>query len=252
MTKQMNKICLVLTSLLIIIVSIYIFTVENNNLLKGEKADIPTSPAAQSETIETAVSPAESATAELQEGATAPAPKADTPLSVKADPTPAEPSTPTEASSKPSAPTGNEETTIKTATPKAVPTTDFVTMEQQIVALVNDERAAIGLAELKVNDSLAGVAETKAEDLRDQNYFAHQSPTYGSPFDMMKQFSISFSTAGENLAKGQKTPEEVMNDWMESSGHKANILNSAYTEIGVGYVTNNDGTTYWVQQFIRP
>lgn len=124
--------------------------------------------------------------------------------------------------------------------------------EQQVVDLVNQERAAAGLPALKVNAKLAGVAEKKAEDLRDNNYFAHQSPTYGSPFDMMKQFGISYTSAGENIAKGQKTPADVMNGWMNSEGHRANILNSSYTEIGVGYVTDSKGTTYWVQHFIRP
>jgi len=105
---------------------------------------------------------------------------------------------------------------------------------------------------LKVNTKLSGVAEKKAEDMRDRNYFSHTSPTYGSPFDMMKQFGISYSSAGENIAKGQRTPADVMNGWMNSPGHKANILNSSYTEIGVGYVTDSNGTTYWVQHFIRP
>ncbi|MEL7658041.1 MAG: CAP domain-containing protein [Bacillota bacterium] len=124
--------------------------------------------------------------------------------------------------------------------------------EQQVVDLVNKERAAAGLPALKVNTALANVAEKKAEDLRDKNYFAHQSPTYGSPFDMMKQFGISYSAAGENIAKGQRTPAEVMNGWMNSPGHKANILNSNFTEIGVGYVTDSNGAGYWVQHFIRP
>jgi uncharacterized YkwD family protein len=124
--------------------------------------------------------------------------------------------------------------------------------EQQVVDLVNKERAAAGLSALKMNTKLAGVAEKKAEDLRDNNYFDHQSPTYGSPFDMMKQFGITYSAAGENIAKGQKTPSDVMNGWMNSPGHRANILNANYTEIGVGYVTDSNGTTYWVQHFIRP
>jgi uncharacterized protein YkwD len=84
------------------------------------------------------------------------------------------------------------------------------------VDLVNQERAAAGLPALKVNAKLSGVAEKKAEDLRDNNYFDHQSPTYGSPFDMMKQFGIQYTTAGENIAKGQRTPAEVMNGWMNS------------------------------------
>jgi uncharacterized YkwD family protein len=124
--------------------------------------------------------------------------------------------------------------------------------EQQVVDLVNSERAKVGLPALKMNTKLAGVAEKKAEDLRDNNYFAHNSPTYGSPFDMMRQFGVTYTTAGENIARGQKTPAAVMNGWMNSQGHKENILNSNFTEIGVGYVTDSNGTTYWVQMFIRP
>jgi len=126
------------------------------------------------------------------------------------------------------------------------PAANYGAYEQQVVDLVNKERAAAGLPSLKVNSKLSGVAEKKAEDLRDQNYFAHQSPTYGSPFDMMKQFGISYTAAGENIARGQRTPESVMDGWMNSPGHKANILNSSFTEIGVGYVTDSRGTTYWV------
>ena len=126
------------------------------------------------------------------------------------------------------------------------------TYEQQVVNLVNQERAAAGLSALTVNAKLAGMAEKKAEDLRDNHYFDHNSPVYGSPFDMMRQFGISYKSAGENIAKGQRTPEEVMNGWMNSPGHRANILNSSYTEIGVGYVTDGSGTGYWVQEFIRP
>ncbi len=69
---------------------------------------------------------------------------------------------------------------------------------------------------------------------------------------MMKQFGISYKAAGENIAKGQRTPAEVMKGWMNSPGHRANILSSSYTEIGVGYVTDSNGTAYWVQHFIRP
>lgn len=124
--------------------------------------------------------------------------------------------------------------------------------EQQVVDLVNKERAAAGLPALTVNRKLSQVAETKAADMRDKNYFSHTSPTYGSPFDMMKQFGITYKSAGENIAKGQKTPQSVMNGWMNSQGHRENILSSNYTEIGVGYVTDNSGNTYWVQMFIRP
>ncbi|WP_245570818.1 CAP domain-containing protein [Anaerovorax odorimutans] len=124
--------------------------------------------------------------------------------------------------------------------------------EQQVADLVNKERAANGLSALTVNSKLSEVAEKKAEDMRDKNYFSHTSPTYGSPFDMMKQFGITYTAAGENIAKGQKSPESVMDGWMNSEGHRANILNSNFTEIGIGYVTDSNGNTYWVQMFIRP
>lgn len=158
--------------------------------------------------------------------------------------TPATPSTPT-TPSKPATPT-------TPATPSEPASQSLGAYEQQVVDLVNKERAAAGLPALKVNLKLSAVAEKKAEDLRDNKYFDHNSPVYGSPFDMMKQFGISYKAAGENIAKGQKTPEAVMNGWMNSAGHRANILSSNYTEIGVGYVTDSNGTTYWVQHFIRP
>jgi uncharacterized protein YkwD len=76
------------------------------------------------------------------------------------------------------------------------------------------------------------------------NYFDHNSPTYGSPFDMMSAYGVSYSWAGENIAKGQRTPQEVMNAWMNSPGHRANILNSHYNKIGVAYYNGE-----WVQEF---
>lgn len=80
------------------------------------------------------------------------------------------------------------------------------------------------------------------------NYFSHTSPTYGSPFDMMQQYGISYQSAGENIARGQSTPEEVVRAWMNSEGHRANILNGNYTHIGVGFEQNGN---YWTQMFIR-
>lgn len=84
--------------------------------------------------------------------------------------------------------------------------------------------------------------------MKDNNYFSHTSPVYGSPFQMIKNFGISYKSAGENIAKGQSTPQAVVNAWMNSSGHRANILNSSYNKIGVGYVASGK---YWTQMFIR-
>jgi len=94
------------------------------------------------------------------------------------------------------------------------------------------------------------MARDKSADMRDHHYFSHQSPTYGSPFDMMKKYGISYTTAGENIAAGQTTPEEVVQAWMNSEGHRANILNPNYTAIGVGYVKGGSYGSYWTQDFI--
>ncbi len=112
---------------------------------------------------------------------------------------------------------------------------------------MNKERAKQGLAPLTENKKLSDVARLKSQDMRDKKYFSHTSPTYGSPFDMIKSFGISYRTAGENIAMGYSTPEKVMEGWMNSKGHRENILNASFTQIGVGYVSDGH---YWTQQFI--
>ncbi|WP_405152983.1 CAP domain-containing protein [Paenibacillus sp. FSL K6-0108] len=115
----------------------------------------------------------------------------------------------------------------------------------QVVKLVNAERAKAGLSALASDALLDKVAVAKVKDMSNNNYFDHQSPTYGSPFDMMKQFGVTYSYAGENIAKGQKTPQEVVTAWMNSEGHRANIMSKNFTKIGVGYYNG-----YWAQEFI--
>ncbi|MCA1319096.1 SafA/ExsA family spore coat assembly protein [Bacillus tianshenii] len=122
--------------------------------------------------------------------------------------------------------------------------------EEQVAALVNQERSKYGLQPLKLNWELSRVARYKSQDMIDKYYFSHTSPTYGSPFTMMKNFGISYRAAGENIAAGQKTPQEVMNAWMNSEGHRKNILSSQYTEIGVGYAKGGSYGHYWTQMFI--
>jgi uncharacterized YkwD family protein len=130
-----------------------------------------------------------------------------------------------------------------TSTGTVAPASAFAT---QVVTLVNQERSKAGLSPLKSNNAtLTRMALDKAKDMYSKGYFDHNSPTYGSPFDMMKQYGISFSYAGENIAKGQPTPQQVMTDWMNSAGHRANILNTNYTTIGVAYYNGE-----WVQEFI--
>ncbi|MBS2968626.1 hypothetical protein J9317_07635 [Metabacillus sp. KIGAM252] len=119
--------------------------------------------------------------------------------------------------------------------------------EQQVVELTNKEREKQGLKPLAVDESLSKVAKEKSADMQKNNYFDHNSPTYGSPFDMMKKFGIEYQTAGENIAMGQKSPEEVVQAWMDSEGHRKNIMNPEFTHIGVGHVEEGN---YWTQQFI--
>ncbi|MFF2908206.1 CAP domain-containing protein [Paenibacillus sp. NPDC057934] len=167
--------------------------------------------------------------------------------------TPAPVATPAPTPAKPVATPKPAPTAPPKATPvpaKPVPTQapavgQAGTYVQQIVTLVNKERAAAGLSPVSALDSLNKVAATKATDMRTNNYFDHTSPTYGSPFDMMKSFGITYRAAGENIAMGQRSPEEVMTAWMNSPGHRANILNKDFNYIGVGFDNN-----YWVQEFI--
>ena len=119
--------------------------------------------------------------------------------------------------------------------------------ELEVVRLINDIRRQNGLSALKVNEELSRVARIKSQDMRNKGYFSHNSPTYGSPFEMMTAFGIRYRTAGENIAVGYRTPQSVVDGWMNSPGHRANILNAKFTEIGMGYVANGN---YWTQMFI--
>ncbi|MBA2874115.1 SafA/ExsA family spore coat assembly protein [Thermaerobacillus caldiproteolyticus] len=127
---------------------------------------------------------------------------------------------------------------------------DVKQIENEVVRLTNQERAKYGLPPLQIDWQLARVARYKSADMRDKNYFQHDSPTYGSPFTMMKNFGISYRTAGENIAAGQRTPQEVVNAWMNSPGHRANILKKDFTHIGVGYAKGGSYGHYWTQMFI--
>ena len=119
--------------------------------------------------------------------------------------------------------------------------------EHEVVRLVNEIRQQNGLKPLIENWELSRVARYKSQDMLDNRYFSHTSPTYGSPFQMIKAFGLSYRTAGENIAKGYASPQAVVNGWMNSSGHRANILNVSYTQIGIGYVAQGN---YWTQMFV--
>ena len=129
-----------------------------------------------------------------------------------------------------------------------ITTTSLSSYEKEVVRLVNEIRVSNGLNKLKISEELSNVARIKSQDMKDNNYFAHESPTYGSPFDMMRKFNISYRAAAENIAKGQSTPQRVVDAWMNSQGHRKNILNSSYTHIGVGHVKSGN---FWTQMFIK-
>lgn len=167
---------------------------------------------------------------------------------------PAEPAPePTERATQPATEAATEATeraTQPTTAPAAAPTTSTYTVsayEREVVALVNEIRSGYGLSALSINTRLSEIARMKSQDMHDKGYFSHTSPTYGSPFDMMKQFGITYRTAGENIAMGYRTPQAVVDGWMNSPGHRANILNTTFTSIGVGYVADGN---YWTQMFI--
>ena len=121
--------------------------------------------------------------------------------------------------------------------------------EQEVFNLINKQRTNNGLHALKIDSEIQRVARIKAEDMVTNNYFSHNSPTYGSPFDMLKSFKISYKTAGENIAANSSNSGAV-NAWMNSSGHKANILNGNFNYTGIGVVSSSKYGKIFVQMFI--
>lgn len=118
----------------------------------------------------------------------------------------------------------------------------------QVVSLVNEERAKAGLSALTVDSRAAAAAEVRAREI--VTSFSHTRPDGSSFSTALTQSGASFRGAGENIAYGQRTPQEVMNGWMNSQGHRANILNADFTSIGVGYY-ESAGVGYWTQLFIK-
>lgn len=118
---------------------------------------------------------------------------------------------------------------------------------KQVATLVNEERAKAGLAPLALDVTISKAATTRSKEI--QTSFSHTRPNGSSFSTVLKENGISYKGSGENIAWGQKTPKEVMKAWMNSDGHRANILNKNYTKIGVGYVQNSAGTAYWTQLF---
>lgn len=147
--------------------------------------------------------------------------------------------------SKPSQPSTPAPTTPSNPAPSSGLTAD----ESKMVNLVNQARTEQGVKPLSVNSQLVTLARRKSQDMVDKNYFSHTSPTYGSPFDMMKNAGVKYSTAGENIA-GAATTESAHQNLMNSPGHRANILNSSFTQIGIGIVSGSLYGKIFTQMFI--
>ncbi|ATW26027.1 CAP domain-containing protein [Candidatus Formimonas warabiya] len=137
----------------------------------------------------------------------------------------------------------------KNSTPASTPVAGLTADEQKMVDLVNAERTAAGLPALEVDMRLVKTARMKSQDMIDNNYFDHNSPTYGSPFDLMKSQGITYRTAGENLA-GNSSVDGAHKGLMNSSGHRANILNKNYTHIGIGIIDGGPYGKMFTQHFI--
>ncbi|MFT9600758.1 CAP domain-containing protein [Mesobacillus sp.] len=164
-----------------------------------------------------------------QKAAPAPAPEAAPAPEQEATPAPTEEAAP--APEQKQTPTG----------------TEISAFEARVIDLTNEHRRKNGLPNLQPDTALSNVAQEKSNDMKAKNYFSHTSPTYGSPFDMMRDFGVSYQSAGENIAMGQRSAEEVVNAWMNSEGHRKNILSPNFTHIGVGHTSQGN---YWTQMFI--
>jgi uncharacterized protein YkwD len=116
---------------------------------------------------------------------------------------------------------------------------------------VNSQRADGGLLGLQWDESMAHVAWLHSVDMDARGYFSHDDPDGKNPFRRLDDANIPYSTAGENIALGYETPEEAMEGWMNSPGHRANILSSQFTRLGVG-VHRGDGGPWWTQMFRAP
>lgn len=121
--------------------------------------------------------------------------------------------------------------------------------EKEVFDLINKQRTNNGIAALKMDSEALNVARIKAQDMVNNNYFSHNSPTYGSPFDMLRSFKVTYKTAGENIA-GNSSNSGAVNAWMNSSGHKANILNSSFNYTGIGVVQSSKYGKIYVQIFL--
>ncbi|MFF2450689.1 CAP domain-containing protein [Neobacillus sp. NPDC058068] len=174
-------------------------------------------------------------------------PQQTQPIPKQTQPAPAAPKQPAPAAQKQTPtppPVTKQPGQTQSNAPATGPVSQFV---QQVIDLTNTQRSKNGLPALKADTQLNSVAQKKALDMQQNHYFSHTSPTYGSPFDMMRDFGVTYKSAGENIAQGQRSPQEVVTAWMNSEGHRKNILSANFTHIGVGF---EEAGKHWSQMFI--
>lgn len=162
--------------------------------------------------------------------------------------TPAQQTTKTPAQQQTQTPT-QQQTSTPAQTNTQTSAAGLTAAEQQMLDLVNAERTKNGLQPLQADMELTKLARMKSQDMINRGYFDHNSPTYGSPFDMMKQYGVTYKTAGENLA-GNRSVQAAHTALMNSAGHRANILNSSFTHIGIGIVEGGSYGMMFTQMFV--
>ncbi|RXJ00427.1 hypothetical protein DS745_12040 [Anaerobacillus alkaliphilus] len=195
--------------------------------------------------------PATQETPEPQPQAPVEQPEAATPQPAQQQPAqqqPAQPQQPAQQQpAQPQQPAQQQPAQQQEAAPKQA-TAGISDAAAKVIELTNAERRKNGLPDYQADAQLSGVAKVKSDDMQQNNYFSHTSPTHGSPFDMIRDHGVSYRSAGENIAQGQRTPEQVVQAWMNSEGHRKNIMSADFTHIGVGY---NENGHYWTQMFIK-
>ena len=169
--------------------------------------------------------------------AAAPTPKATPAPTPKATPAPTPKAAPTPTAKATAAPTPSRSTAPSQAD------------QQHMLDLINQERTKAGVGPLKIDSKLQSMAQAKSDDMVAKAYFDHISPTYGSPFEMMKKFGISYTSAGENIA-GNSSVDKAHAALMNSPGHKANILKSSFTYIGIGVTASPKYGKMFAQDFV--
>lgn len=146
--------------------------------------------------------------------------------------------------------TVNSGSTTTTETTSSASSANVATAEKNAVELMNADRRANGLSDLKVSSAVTAVARSHAQDMVNRKFFSHSNPDGKTPSDRLKAAGISYSAVGENIAENTSV-QAAETAFMNSSGHRANILNSKYTTVGIGVAYDSAGNVYVVQDFIK-